>query len=154
MKRTYVSSHFSESRGSSSTASGFRPKVLVVDDEISIADTVTKILSLSGYAAVAAYDADEALERALLDPPQLLITDVMLPGMNGIELAITVKKIYPDCRILLFSGQTSTHDLMASAQDEGHSFTLLNKPVLPLDLLAIVAENLRACCAEQSASAA
>jgi CheY-like chemotaxis protein len=120
-----------------------QPCVLVVDDESAIADTIAKILCLSGYSAIAAYDGNSALETALLRPPALLITDVMLPGMNGIELAITIKRVYPDCKILLFSGQASTSDLLASAHRAGHRFTLLTKPVPPRDLLAMVAENLK-----------
>jgi len=119
-----------------------RPMVLVVDDEPAIADTVVKILNLSGYAAVAAYDADEAIETALIAPPSLLITDVVMPGKNGIELAITIKRIYPECKTLLFSGQASTADLMASANRAGYRFNLLNKPVPPQKLLEMVEENL------------
>jgi CheY-like chemotaxis protein len=74
---------------------GHRPVVLVVDDESVIADTLAEILSRSGYAGVAEYDADSALETALLTPPEMLITDVVLPGMTGIELAISVRRIYP-----------------------------------------------------------
>jgi DNA-binding response OmpR family regulator len=116
---------------------------MVVDDESVIADTLAEILSRSGYAAITAYDGNEALETALLTPPELLITDVVLPSMSGIELAITMRRIFPDCKTLLFSGQAATTDLLASAQGEGHHFTLLNKPVHPRDLLAHVAENLR-----------
>lgn len=123
-------------------ASSSRVRVLVVDDESAIADTIAKILSLSGYPAVSAYDGNDALEIALLRPPEMLITDVALPGMNGIELAVTVKRIYPDCKILLFSGQAATSDLLATAGRAGHHFTLLNKPVPPQDLLTIVAQNL------------
>jgi CheY-like chemotaxis protein len=119
-----------------------RQRVLVVDDESIIADTITKILSLSGYAATAAYDGNEALESALLAPPHLLLTDVVLPGMNGIELAQTVRRVYPDCKILLFSGQASTIDLLTSAHRAGHRFTLLSKPIPPEELLAQVARHL------------
>jgi CheY-like chemotaxis protein len=119
-----------------------RPVVLVVDDESAIADTLVEILNLSGYAAMPAYDGEEALESALLMPPELLITDVMLPGMSGVELAITVRRIFPDCRVLLFSGQAATSDLLASAKKAGHSFTLLSKPVYPTDLLRRVSESL------------
>lgn len=122
---------------------GHRPRVLVVDDESSIADTLTEILSRSGYSAVAAYDADTALESALLAPPEMLITDVVLPGMNGIDLAIRMKRIFPDCRIILFSGQASTTDLLVAANRDGHHFTLLNKPVHPADLLSRVADSLQ-----------
>jgi DNA-binding response OmpR family regulator len=123
--------------------SPYRPVVMVVDDESVIADTLAEILSRSGYAAITAYDANEALECALLTPPELLITDVVLPGMSGIELAITMRRIFPDCKTLLFSGQAATADLLVSAKNQGHHFTLLNKPVHPVDLLAHVEENLR-----------
>ena len=122
---------------------GRRPAVMVVDDESSIADTLAEILSRSGYAAVAAYDADSALETALLNPPEMLITDVVLPGTNGIDLAIHVRRIFPDCKIILFSGQASTADLLAAANREGHQFVLLSKPVHPTDLLARISESLK-----------
>jgi len=123
--------------------SEYRPVILVVDDESAIADTLTEILSRSGYAAMAAYDGTDALETALLTPPELLITDVVLPGMSGIELAITVKRVFPDCRILLFSGQAAAGDLTANARNHGHHFTLLNKPIHPRDLLSQVQATLK-----------
>ena len=121
----------------------YRPTVLVVDDESSIAETVAAILSQSGYAAMTAYDGQEAMEIALLTPPELLITDVSMPGMSGIELAITVRRIFPDCKVLLFSGHVATAGLLAVAQRAGHTFTLLSKPVHPKELLARVSESLR-----------
>jgi CheY-like chemotaxis protein len=123
--------------------STYRPVVLVVDDESIIADTLAEILRRSGYAAMTAYDGEEALESALLTPPEMLITDVVLPGMNGIELAVTMRRIFPDCKILLFSGQAITAELLAPAQRAGHNFALLNKPLHPKDLLAKVSECLR-----------
>jgi DNA-binding response OmpR family regulator len=126
----------------SNVSSKHRPVVLVVDDESAIADTLAQILTMSGYAAMPVYDGEEALETALLMPPELLITDVMLPGMSGIELAITIRRIFPDCRVLLFSGQAATTDLLTSAKRAGHDFTLLSKPVYPTDLLRRVSESL------------
>lgn len=123
--------------------SAYRPVILVVDDESAVADTLTEILSRSGYTAMAAYDAPGALDIALLTPPELLITDVVLPGMSGIELAITIRRIFPDCKTLLFSGQASTTDLLASAKNEGHHFTLLNKPLHPTELLACISDTLK-----------
>src|SRR5271169_3829540 len=119
-----------------------RPRVLVVDDEPAIADTIVKILKLNGYAATAAYDADAALESALVMPPELVITDVILPGMNGIELGLTIKRVFSDCGVILFSGQASATDLMANARRAGRHFTLLTKPVPPMDLLETVAAHL------------
>src|SRR5271165_141722 len=115
---------------------GYRPVVLVVDDESAIADTLAEILSRSGYAAVPVYDAESALDSALLMPPEMLIADVMLPGESGIDLAIKIRRIFPDCRILLFSGQAATSDLLVSANRAGHKFELIAKPVHPKDLLA------------------
>jgi CheY-like chemotaxis protein len=126
-----------------SDTNGYRPVVLVVDDESVIADTLAEILSRSGYTGIAEYDGDSALETALLTPPEMLITDVVLPGMTGIELAISVRRIFPDCKIILFSGQASTADLLASARADGHHFTLLNKPLHPQDLLLRVSEGLK-----------
>lgn len=132
-----------DSPGSKETNQTYRPSVMVVDDESSIADTLAEILSRNGYAAVTAYDGDSALETALLSPPEMLITDVVLPGMSGIDLAITMKRIFPDCKIILFSGQASTADLLAAANREGHQFVLLSKPVHPGDLLARIADGLQ-----------
>ena len=115
------------------TNGGHRPVVLVVDDESVIADTLAEILSRSGYRGIAAYDGDSALETSLLTPPEMLITDVVLPGMTGIELALKMRRIFPECKIILFSGQASTADLLASARADGHHFTLLNKPLHPQD---------------------
>jgi DNA-binding response OmpR family regulator len=120
----------------------YRPIVLVVDDESIIADTLAEILTRSGYEGIAAYDGDSALETALLRPPEMLIADVVLPGMSGIELAITVRRVFPECRIILFSGQASTADLLSAARQDGHHFTLLNKPLHPQDLLKRVSEDL------------
>ena len=120
----------------------YRPVVLVVDDESAIADTLAAILSHNGYAPLTAYDAEEALETALITPPEMLITDVILPGMSGIELAITVKKIFPDCKILLCSGQAAAVDLLDRSTSEGHRFTLLPKPVHPREILNHVAQRI------------
>jgi DNA-binding response OmpR family regulator len=124
-------------------ASTYKPLILVVDDESVIADTLAAILSRSGFAAMAAYDAEEALEAALITPPEMLITDVILPGMNGIELAITIRRTFPDCKILLFSGQATAADLLTPARNAGHHFTMLGKPIHPSELVARVSESLR-----------
>jgi CheY-like chemotaxis protein len=78
--------------------------------------------------------------------PDLLIMDVVMPGMTGIEAAIIARHIIarhiiarhllPNCKILLFSGQAATADLLETARSQGHEFDLLAKPVHPTDLLA------------------
>lgn len=135
-----ISDHAGSSLSNGSNNHPYRPTVLVVDDECAIADTLTEILSRSGYSAKTAYDATGALDSALLQPPEVLITDVVLPGMSGIELAITMRRIFPDCKVLLFSGNAATSSLLASATRAGHNFTLLTKPVHPKEMLLRVAE--------------
>jgi DNA-binding response OmpR family regulator len=119
-----------------------RPIVLVVDDERVIADTLAAILGRSGFAAVAAYQGLSALEIALANHPDLLLTDVAMPGMNGIDLAIAVRTAVPECRVLLFSGQVTTADLLAQAHEAGRDFTTLQKPLHPTELLARISETL------------
>lgn len=112
------------------------PVILVVDDEPVIADTLAAILRQQKYAALTAYDAESALDLVSLIPPHLLISDVLMPGMSGIELAIAMRKVVPDCKVLLFSGQARSIDLLASARAAGYDFTLLDKPIHPAELLA------------------
>jgi DNA-binding response OmpR family regulator len=118
------------------------PVILVVDDESMIADSLADILKRSGYAAIPVYDGEAALETALVMPPELLISDVVLPGMTGIELGITLRRIFPDCKVILSSGQPSSGRLLASADCVGHHFVFLDKPVHPRELLDKVSESL------------
>src|SRR5215475_15497155 len=69
--------------------------VLVVDDEEVIADTTMEILKRSGFEAVCAYDGQSALELALRTTPDFVLTDVVMPNMNGVQLAIAVRKALP-----------------------------------------------------------
>jgi len=119
------------------------PIVLIVDDEKIIADTLGAIFRTNGYTALTAYDARTALDLAEAAPPALMISDVMMPRMNGIELAITMRELFPACKILLFSGQATTVDLLASARDMGYDFTTLSKPVHPTEMLRRASECLQ-----------
>lgn len=113
-----------------------KPKVLVVDDERVIADTLAIILNQHGFDAAAVYTGSAAVEKAKTAHPDLIISDVIMPDMNGIEAAIHIRKFLPSCKILLFSGQAATADLLESARAQGHEFEILAKPVHPADLLA------------------
>ena len=115
---------------------GKKPRVLVVDDEQVIADTLAKILDLNGYDASAVYTGTAAVESARSLQPDLVISDVIMPDMNGIEAAISIRGFLPSCKILLFSGQAATADLLENARAQGHEFEILAKPVHPADLLA------------------
>jgi DNA-binding response OmpR family regulator len=118
--------------------------VYVVDDERVIAETLATILCRSGFAAKGFQDPLDVLEYAASGaPPDLLIADVMMPGMTGIELAIQIRRTYPVCRVLLFSGRADTADLLETARRQGYDFELLSKPVYPADLLERVGAQMR-----------
>jgi DNA-binding NtrC family response regulator len=98
------------------------------------------ILNSSGFTATAFTNPLEALRAAEAQCPDFLISDVMMPQLNGIDLGVQFKAIYPTCRILLFSGQAATAGFMDSARKKGHHFNLLTKPVHPKDLIAAIEE--------------
>jgi CheY-like chemotaxis protein len=113
-----------------------KPKVLVVDDERVIADTLAMILNQSGFDARAVYSGERAVEMASTFGPDMLITDVIMADLNGIDAAIMIRAILPKIKILLFSGQAATADLLEKARVKGYEFEILAKPVHPQDLLS------------------
>lgn len=118
---------------SSSTS---KPRVLVADDEQVIANTLVIILNQAGFEARAVYSGEKAIDMLDSFQPDMLISDVIMTGMTGIEAAIEVRNRLPKCKILLFSGQAATADLLERARAQGHEFEILAKPVHPTDLLA------------------
>lgn len=110
-------------------------KILVVDDEPIIADTLVDILKGEGHEALAVSDGASAIKWAELVQPDAVLTDVMMPGIDGIETAKAIMKLVPHCRIILFSGQAASTEMLAKARAEGHSFEVLAKPINPDVLL-------------------
>jgi DNA-binding response OmpR family regulator len=119
---------------------GSPPDILVVDDEKRIADTLALILRSRNYLVTTAYDGLLAYESCRQTVPRLVITDVVMPQMNGVELAMKIRAEFPACVVLLFSGQAATADLLRDANERGFEFELLAKPVHPDVLLARVRE--------------
>jgi DNA-binding NtrC family response regulator len=111
-------------------------RVFVVDDEEIIADTLSAILRTRGYDARPFYDVASTLTACEVDAPDWIISDVVMPGLSGIEMGVQIRQRYPDCKILLFSGQAATAELLDKAQESGHEFEVLLKPVHPTELLA------------------
>jgi CheY-like chemotaxis protein len=116
--------------------------ILIVDDEPALAKTLVMIFERAGYTAEAVFSGEEAMAWITDRAPSLVITDVIMPGMDGIELAKRVRESYPDCQILLFSGNAETQDLLEAAQQEGREFEILAKPVPPQQLIIKVASML------------
>lgn len=111
------------------------PRILVVDDEALIADTIVQILNRNGFIAEAAYSGTEAIEIARCTCPDLLLSDVLMPHLDGVEAAIAIRDICPDTRIVLFSGQAATVEILERAKKRGHTFELLPKPIHPTQLI-------------------
>jgi DNA-binding NtrC family response regulator len=107
----------------------------VVDDERIIAETLTAIIKMQGFSSFSFVNPLDALEAAGDEVPDWLISDVMMPQLSGVELAIRIQERCPRCKILLFSGAADTLDLLKEAREQGHNFQLLPKPVHPSVLL-------------------
>jgi CheY-like chemotaxis protein len=121
-------------------------KILVVDDEEFIALTLKDIFEGMGYTADHALSGHEALAKAKSFCPDLLLSDVMMPGLNGFEAALQIKEFCPGCRLVFFSGYAGSDFLAQQFQSEftrrGYHFNLLPKPVDPALLLRTVEEAL------------
>ncbi len=129
-----------ESRGIEADPPCKVPLVLVVDDEEVIADTLGEILRALGFAVVVCYDGDSAFLLANQMPPNVLLTDILMPGMNGIELAIRLTGMVADCRALLFSALPSDARLFRIMNFQRYNFKLLSKPLHPEELVRELAE--------------
>jgi len=120
---------------------GAAPRILVVDDEKVIADTIVQILNRNGFIAEAAYGGEEAIEKAGRHCPELVLSDVLMPQVDGVEAAIAIRRRCPDTRIILFSGQAATVEILTRAREQGHTFELLPKPIHPTQLIKHLRES-------------
>ena len=121
--------------------SSSRVRVLVVDDHKLIADSLSEILNNAGFEAMAAYDGMEALEAMSGFCPQWVLSDILMPQMNGVELGIAVRRRYPAAEVLLFSGQAGVSEILQDAQRRGYEFELLAKPIHPDKLIERLSER-------------
>ena len=115
-----------------------RPRVLIVDDEELIADTLKLILDRNGFQASAVYDGATAIDSGRESAPDILLCDVIMPGLDGVEVAIQISTMHPACRVFLLSGQAAVEDLLHNARVRGHHFDILIKPVHPTELLKLL----------------
>lgn len=117
-------------------------RIFVLDDEENIMRTWVLILSKSGHETTGFSHPQAALEAIRQNPPDLLVSDVGLPGMTGIQLAITLSKEAVPTKVLLCSGQTVTADYLDEAAALGYAFKVLAKPVGPPLLIETVRQML------------
>jgi CheY-like chemotaxis protein len=107
--------------------------VLVVDDDRVLADTLADILRKHGYKPIALYSGEEALELAQRFRPDVLLSDVRMSRLDGIEAARRVRALHPDCRVILFTA----HPISAAMRQAVHrlGFQLLQRPLRPEEVL-------------------
>lgn len=105
--------------------------VLVVDDEQLVADSLVDILKMVGHEASSLYSGSDAIEKAAEVPFDVLISDVVMGEISGIDAAIEICKLLPNCKVLLVSGNNRTADLLKRAEEQGHNLDVLAKPVHP-----------------------
>ena len=117
-------------------------RILIVDDERAIADTLSAIFRRQGYEAFTAYDGLLGLDAAMNLKPNLVLSDVSMPGLDGVSMAMAIRGMLPEVPVLLFSGQASTADLLHGAEEKGFHFELLQKPIAPDVIIRKVAAML------------
>ena len=117
--------------------------IYVVDYERIIAETSSTILKRSGFNAIPFFNAPDALKAAEMQRPDVFISNVIMPEMNGIKACISIKALYPTCKIFLVSGLEFDAPLLQDARNKGHDFHFLQKPVRPTHLLAAIQQALQ-----------
>jgi len=116
------------------------PKVLLVDDSALARRSARRALEQAGYDVVEAEDGLSALERYVLEKPDVVLLDLVMKGMYGLEVLAKIRELDPAARVIVVSAdvQTSSHDLVRDAG--GVAF--LNKPVQPQQIVATVTSAL------------
>jgi CheY-like chemotaxis protein len=110
------------------------PHILVIDDDIAVADTVAMVLNTDGFEARAVYSGEAGVELARSLEFEFLVTCVVMPQMNGIEAAIQIRELLPRCKVLLVSRDNGSSALLQDTLSRGYKFEVLAKPVHPLVL--------------------
>jgi DNA-binding response OmpR family regulator len=127
--------------------------ILVVDDEVEVGEAIRRVLDRAGFTVVVAHGVSEGLAAAETRQPDIVVTDMIMPKMNGIELIKSLRSRYPRVRVIAISGGGSfglqsykpeaikTHAYLAAAREAGAE-EALTKPFDMNDLLAAVRRRL------------
>jgi DNA-binding response OmpR family regulator len=115
------------------------PRILVIDDDPDVRGSLSKILTRAGYEVVVAAEGAAGIELQHNDPADVIITDIFMPGLDGLQTIRQLKKEGSVVRIIAVSGgdRTGTMDLTEQAGLMG-AFKVLRKPFEMADVLAAV----------------
>ncbi len=117
-----------------------QPTILVVDDEKKITNLIAIYLKNEGFQVITAYDGEEALNRALADQPDLIILDLMLPKLNGIEVCQILRE-KSDVPVIMLTARTTEEDKLLGLNIGADDY--ITKPFSPRELVARVTAVLR-----------
>ncbi len=120
-----------------------KPKILIADDEAVIADTLALILNQSGFVAAAVPNGQAAVRLAADWSPDILLTDLVMPRLNGFEAAKRICARHPRCRVFLLSAQLPARELLEDPCAEFYGFQFLAKPIHPSLLLGRLRASLQ-----------
>ena len=115
-----------------------KARILVVDDEVSILETLRGILQDEGYLVSVAVSGEQALEEVFKDPPDLVLLDIWLPGMDGLAVLGEIKKVYAGLPVIIISGHGNI-DTAVRATKMG-AFDYVEKP-LSLERIVVSVQN-------------
>lgn len=116
-------------------------RILVVDDEAHAREVVSLALEVAGFEVLVAVDGREALEKTLQDAPDLVLTDIHMPRMDGDELAREIGRRLGAAAPPVI-GFTADRDLVASLREQGRFRAVIRKPVSPSALIELVQSHL------------
>jgi DNA-binding NtrC family response regulator len=114
-------------------------KVLIVDDEAEFASTLAERLVIRGYNAKAVYQGDDAMQSVKNDPPDVILLDLRMPGVNGFEILQTIKAFDPTIEVILLTGQPQTEGM-----SEGVPTGLFDYIVKPVDIGELIKKIINA----------
>ena len=110
-----------------------KPRIIVIDDQRLTADTLTAILNQNGYDARAFYSGEEAIASADRSTPAIVMSDVRMHEMDGIQTALRMRDLHPRCRVILFSASAISETEEHRIEESGFEF--LYRPLHPAQVL-------------------
>lgn len=99
-------------------------KILVVDDEPDLHPILRARLGKDGFAVLDAYGGEQALRLVDEHHPELVIIDVVMPGMNGFEVCKAIKKVYPQMRVIIYTAKVDAVDAGKAKEAGAELFTV------------------------------
>jgi DNA-binding NtrC family response regulator len=118
-----------------------KTKVLVVDDEVEFASTLAERLQLRGYDAKSVYCAEDTFAVVKGEPPDVILLDLKMPGMSGIEILMTVRTFAPDIYVILLTGHMDVENKIEGISLD--NFDYIMKPVDIKELIQKIEDAVR-----------